>query len=115
MGRSPAYRYHFAYDDYFAPSGETGAFHGLELAYVFGNFDAFIPGVRYPMTAPDERMRDTMQGLWSSFAAGALLSDPVWSEYDPKTDPYLLLEDPVGAGQGVRTEQCDFWDALIGA
>lgn len=111
-GRSPIYRYHFTHSDYFAPSGETGAFHGLELVYIFGNFDQIVPGVRYPTTVADERMRDTMQGLWSSFAAGALEGDPRWPAYDPKTDPYLQLEDPVATGEGVRTAQCDFWEQL---
>ncbi len=113
-GRSPVYRYHFAHDDYFAPNGDTGAFHGLELVYIFGNFDQVLPGIRYPMTVADTQMRDTMQGLWSSFAAGALQSDPVWPVYDPQTDSYLLLEDPVSAGEGVRTAQCDFWEQLAG-
>lgn len=113
-GRSPIYRYHFAHDDYFAPGGETASFHGLELVYIFGNFDQVLPGVRYPMTVADERMRDTMQALWSSFAAGELSGDPAWPVYDPDTDPYLLLEDPVTAGEGVRTTQCDFWEQLAG-
>ncbi len=114
MGRSPVYRYHFAHDDYFTPNGDTGAFHGLELVYIFGNFDQVLPGLRYPMTVADTQMRNTMQGLWSSFAAGALQSDPVWPLYDPQTDSYLLLEDPVTAREGVRTAQCDFWEQLAG-
>lgn len=113
-GRSPVYRYQFAHDDYFAPGGDTGAFHGLELVYIFGNFDQVFPGIRYPSTLADERVRDTMQGLWSSFAAGGLRSDPTWPIYDPQTDPYLQLEDPLTAGQGVRTAQCDFWEQLSG-
>jgi len=27
-------------------------------------------------------------------------------------DPYALLDVPPEAGDGVRTEQCDFWDGL---
>lgn len=114
LGRSPVYRYHFAHDDYFAPGGETGAFHGLELVYIFGNFDQVFPGIRYPTTPADEQMRDTMQGLWSSFAAGALRSEPAWPEYDARTDSYLQLEAPVSAGEGVRTSQCDFWEEFTG-
>jgi len=39
---------------------------------------------------------------------------PAWPAYHPRTDPYLRLESPVTAGEGVRTEQCDFWDRLSG-
>lgn len=115
-GRSPAYRYHFAHDDYFAPGGgDTGAFHGLELVYVFGNFDAIIEGIEYPTTAADEEVRDTMQALWSSFAANAVPSfDPAWPAYDVDGDPYLRIASPVTADAGVRTQQCDFWDQFTG-
>lgn len=115
-GRSPAYRYFFTHDDYFVPGGgETGAFHGLELVYVFGNFDAVIPGIEYPTTAADEAVRDSMQAIWSSFAADAApQADPPWPVYDPDTDPYLQIAEPMTVGEGVRTEQCDFWDGLSG-
>lgn len=113
-GRSPVYRYHFAHDDYFAPSGETAAFHGLELVYIFGNFDAVIPGIEYPSTAADEVVREAMQFAWSSFAANWVPSTrPGWPVYD-EADPFMLIEDPLSTGEGVRTEQCDFWDSLTG-
>ncbi len=114
-GRSPVYRYHFTHEDYWVPGGgETGAFHGLELIYVFGNFDAILGGGRtYPTTAADEEVRTRMQALWSSFAADAEpSSDPSWPVYDADTDPYLQIESTLSTGQGLRTEQCDFWDAL---
>ena len=116
MGASPVFRYFFTHDDYFAPGGgETGAFHGLELVYVFSNFDAIIPGIDYPATPADAGVRDSMQALWSSFAADATpQSDPVWPVYDPETDPYLEIADPLAVGEGVRTEACDFWDGLGG-
>ncbi len=114
-GRSPVYRYHFAHDDYFAPGGgDTGAFHGLELQYIFGNFDAIIPGFEYPTTDADEVVRDAMQAIWSSFAAGTLQSDPAWPVYEGESDPYLLIESPLDTGEGVRTEQCDFWAQFTG-
>ena len=36
---------------------------------------------------------------------------PVWPAYDGLTDPYAILEEPMGQGEGFRTELCDFWDA----
>ena len=108
------FRYHFAHDDYFAPSGDTGAFHGLELVYIFGNFDAVLPGVEYPATAADLAVRDAMQTAWSSFAAAQAPSTrPPWPVYDD-ADPFVLIEEPLSLGEGVRTEQCDFWDGLTG-
>ncbi len=113
-GRSPVFRYHFAHDDYFAPSGDTGAFHGLELVYIFGNFDAVLPGVEYPATAADLAVRDAMQMAWSSFAAAQAPSTrPPWPVYDG-ADPFVRIEEPLSLGEGVRTEQCDFWDGLTG-
>ena len=44
--------------------------------------------------------------------AGPSGAIPTWPVYDPATDPFLELDaDPV-AGQGIRTDKCDFWDSL---
>ena len=115
-GGSPTWRYEFAFDGYTTgPTMEAAAFHGLELVYIFGNFDAVtFAGFRYQPNADDLTMRDTMQAAWSSFAAtGSPMTTPAWPAYAVGTDPYLSLDVPSVAGQGVRTVQCDFWQSLI--
>ncbi|MCA9652159.1 MAG: carboxylesterase family protein [Myxococcales bacterium] len=117
-GSSAVYRYHFSYDGYTTgPMVEPAAFHGLELVYVFGNFDA-VPfgGLPYPINADDEAMAMLLGEAWTTFAR---TGDPstaalAWPPYEAGVDPYAGLDTPPLTGAGVRTEQCDFWSSLAG-
>jgi para-nitrobenzyl esterase len=89
-----------------------GAWHGGELAFVFQNLA--IAG--YVATAPEHALADAIDGYWGRMAAAG---DPsgagavAWPRWDA-SDPYLLLDDVITAGVGVRTAKCDFWDGLLG-
>jgi para-nitrobenzyl esterase len=107
----PVYRYHFthALQNAGVLAKEAGAFHGLELAFVFLKLGA----AAYTPTAGEVALAESMVGYWTRFAtkgdpngAGA----PVWPRYDAVSDPYLKLDETIVAGAGVRTKQCDFWD-----
>lgn len=116
-GGSPVWRYHFSYDDYTTFGGAPGvAFHGLELVYLFGNFDTLDLGpVRYTPNPTDLMMAQTLQQLWTQFAAdGSPGGRAQWPAYQTQTDPHLVLDVPTTPGVGVRTAQCDFQDALLG-
>lgn len=110
----PVWRYHFAraYRGGSALLESFGAFHGAEIPYVFGSLD--IAGYDPP---PEEvALSAAMLGAWSSLAThgdpGPVHGVP-WPQYAAGDDPYLLLDAPVAAGDGVRTPQCDFWDGLL--
>lgn len=113
----PVFRYHFAYDAYTAlPNTPKAAFHGLELVYIFGNWNALLAGmVEYQPNADDLAMSARMQAAWARFAA---TGDPAgmdlaWPEYVGASDNAALLDEPPGLIEGVRTQQCDFWDGLL--
>jgi carboxylesterase type B len=58
---------------------------------------------------------DAMRAYWTRFAASADPNDasaPFWPLYDHATDPYLLIDDPIAAGEAVRKPECDFWDSI---
>jgi para-nitrobenzyl esterase len=89
-----------------------GAFHGLELLFVFDH----IAPAGYAPSAGETALADAMGGYWSRLAAtgdpnGA--SAPAWPVYDA-TDTALQLDDTVAPITGVRTKQCDYWDTLLG-
>ena len=54
-----------------------------------------------------------MLDAWTGLAAGDINAGvgPTWPTYDVATDSFLELGDPIAAGAGVRTADCDFWDA----
>jgi para-nitrobenzyl esterase len=111
----PVYRYFFAHHlDTAAPAVQAlGAWHGLELAFVFRDLDA----AGYTPSAAETALADAIDGYWLRLAA---TGDPNragatdWPRYDTATDPYLALDDTVQSAAGVRTTYCDFWDQLFG-
>ncbi len=62
-GGTDVWRYHFSYDGYTtSPATEPAAFHGLELVYIFGNFDSVsFGGLSYTPNADDLEMTATLQ------------------------------------------------------
>ena len=110
----PVFRYHFtrALENGSPLLLTWGAYHGLELFFVFDRLTAagYVP-------APAETaLAAAMQGYWRRLAAAGSPADPPlppWPVYDAGADRTLALNDPIVAVDGVRTEQCDFWDALL--
>jgi para-nitrobenzyl esterase len=109
----PVYRYFFTQHLENAPRlRDRGAYHGLELFFVFDNL--FIGG--YRPTAQEEALADTIGGYWSRFAAGDDPNGdgaPTWPAYDAAADRTLVLGDPIETRDGIRTARCDFWDSIF--
>ena len=85
--------------------------HGLEVAYVFGNLDAWPDQMPMPYDKGDRALSETMMEAWATFAAngdpnGA--DTPVWAPYDAGRDNYLEFGDMVRTGKGWRTKYLDF-------
>jgi len=57
-----------------------------------------------------------MGGAWGGLARDGVPvvpGGPSWPIYAPATDPPLVLEGgDLHAAEGVRTDDCDFWDTL---
>jgi para-nitrobenzyl esterase len=114
-GGGQAFLYHFAA----STSGATerfGAWHGLELVYLFGNFG--IPGY-VPADAEVQLGRD-MRTLWTSFAGDAAneSGQPVaegleWAPFDDARSTLLLDTSPRRLVDGVRAEYCAFWTPIL--
>ncbi len=108
----PVYRYFFTHvpDNDPAAAMTSGAYHGYEIRYVFDHVD----GRDYTPSAAETALAAAIGGYWSRLGAtgdpngqGA----PTWPRYDATKDSFLQLDDTIAAGEGVRSEQCDFWDA----
>jgi para-nitrobenzyl esterase len=94
-----------------------GAFHGLELTFLFGVLDIATGPLRYRPGPGDLATSSAMQGYWARFAASG---DPngddaaAWPTYDSSSDPSMVLAPDPHVVDGLRAEQCDFWDGLGG-
>ncbi len=106
-GHHRAYRYYFSR----VPSGRgerLGAFHGSELAYVFGNFP-----YRINYQDLDRQLAETIETYWTNFARGG---DPngagrtMWPIYDPVKDNVLEFGDTVAVSFKINSQGLDFFD-----
>ncbi|MFO0759324.1 MAG: carboxylesterase family protein [Byssovorax sp.] len=110
----PLFRYQFTHvlDNVGPVQKQKGAFHGLELFFVFGQLD--VAG--YKPSPGEKGLADAIESYWTRFAT---TGDPnradliAWPAYDADKDSYLELDTTVTAKEGVHTEKCDFWDKLF--
>ncbi|MGF1466538.1 MAG: carboxylesterase/lipase family protein [Sandaracinaceae bacterium] len=110
----PVYRYVYGQALESSPTlAAAGAYHGVELFTVFQN-------LRFAGYRPSDAELSFMAqvgGYWTRFAASGDPNgggEPAWPAYDASRDPYLFLKaGEVGAGQGWRTAECDFWAGLV--
>jgi para-nitrobenzyl esterase len=116
LGSAPRHRYYFtqSLDPMRAPMlSRAGAYHGLELFYIFGAVDG---AGGYMPTAADLSLSDAMQRYWTRFAASGDPNgseDPAWPAYDNTTDAHLIFGTPISESAGVRTAQCDALEAIL--
>jgi para-nitrobenzyl esterase len=112
---SPVWRYFFTYHqagvlDIF------GAYHGIELLYLFNTWEN-SPLANGPLfTSDDQAVEDIALRYWVNFAR---TGDPngtglaVWPQLQGSQDCYLeITPAPNGSQCGVRTDKSDFWDAV---
>ena len=112
-----AYLYHFARRP--PAAGALGAFHGLEIPYVFGN-PVLTLDVRRGV---DGRLSAAMMRYWVSFArtgdpnaaTGPGPTLPRWPRYDPSRDRCLLLAGRIRAAAAPFADVCDLADRLRAA
>jgi para-nitrobenzyl esterase len=114
---APVYHYWFDHvpDNGGAQARAFGAFHGIELPYLFGVLDIGLGAWRYRPGPGDRAVAAAMQGYWARFAAAGSPSagEAVnWPPFTRDTEAYLALGAPVATGTALRAAQCDFWDSL---
>ena len=104
-----AYLYHFARRPPVA--GDLGAFHGLELPYVFGNSALTLDVTE----GADGELSEAMMRYWLSFARDGDPNEtglPSWPRYEPGSDRCLVLDTEIRAAPAPYARACDLADAL---
>ncbi len=101
-GGAPSYAYHFTRSPVLARA--VGAAHGIEMFYVFGTFGE----VGLPSNRADERVVETMQRAWGTFAHyGAPDLNVTWPAFDPAKPSFAILDDPAEVVSTLRSGRCD--------
>jgi para-nitrobenzyl esterase len=109
------YRYFFSH----TMSGvkkTAGAFHGLELMYVFRTFPLTQSyGLAGKFTQNDSLVMNMVSGYWARFAE---MGNPnssgelKWPLYTIDDDPYIEISSNPIQEKNLRKEKCDFWDKV---
>jgi para-nitrobenzyl esterase len=108
----PVYRYFFSQvlsSTLYAP---LGAFHGLELWFIFQQLDDYQ---WYLPKGEDLLLEEAMLGYWTRFAATGTpngVGAATWPIYVPETDPTLELGTPILPRERLLGENCDFWESI---
>jgi len=106
---APVHRYLFAQTlDGSAFERGLGAFHGVELGFVFGTLAA-----QRARTPTEDATVAIVQGLWTRFAADGALEQATWPSYGAD-EPLLRVEAEPAVLTEWRDAQCNFWDAISG-
>ena len=107
----PVYRYQFTHIYTVSALLAMRAFHGAELPFVFQSFGVLgiLP------TGGELGLSQAMQRYWAAHAASgqpAATGSPAWAAYVPAIDNALVLDTEITTTAGIKSKQCDFWDAL---
>jgi len=107
----PVYRYTFDKGLTRGPANGAGAFHGLELLYVFGS------GMNSLVATNEDRMLSAaVQGYWTRFAQSG---DPNgqgatgWPLAGQNADDLLALDTTIAAKTDPWKDDCAFFESLI--
>jgi para-nitrobenzyl esterase len=106
----PSRLYFFSRVPDFAKPMDLGAFHGLEIAYVFGN-------VRQGVTLDgvDRKLSESMRAYWVNFARNGNPNGPGltdWPIYNTAKDQYIEFGDKIKVKAGLYREACDVLDKV---
>lgn len=114
----PVWRYFFTYKHSISALEPLGSYHGMELFYVFNNWENATLGKGILFRPSDKAVQDAMLSYWVNFAGsgnpnGSGLEN--WPQSNAQSDCFLEIKaEPNGTQCGLRTKQSDFWDKATG-
>jgi len=109
----PVFRYFFTHSAPPRLGQELGAFHGLELFYVFGSLQTWMGGLA--VRPEDRAVAGLMQRAWTRLAASGDPNggtDPTWPAYRTSADNALEIAPAPAVREGIRTQKCDLMDRI---
>ncbi|MCS6979350.1 MAG: carboxylesterase family protein [Flavobacteriales bacterium] len=113
---APVWRYYFSFRHTLPQLAVFGAYHGMELFYVFNTWENATLGQGPLFNPADDSVQQVMLQYWTHFARTGNPNKPGlvdWPVYQSPQDCYLEIKAlPNGLQCGLRTAECDFWDAV---
>ena len=114
----PLWRYFFTHKHTIPQLATYGSYHGMELFYVFNNWENTLLGSGFLFKPEDEAVQNKMLKYWVNFAdSGNPNGDQLenWPQYSSSNDDFFEINDSSsGNKSGLRTAQSDLWDQVTG-
>lgn len=113
----PVFRYFFTFKHTIPQLQPFGSYHGMELFYVFNNWENATLGSGMLFKPADDSTQQNILSYWTNFAKtgnpnGTGLVN--WPVYQSATDCYLEIKaSPYGSNCGLRTAQSNLWDNAV--
>ncbi|XP_060064176.1 acetylcholinesterase-like [Ylistrum balloti] len=98
---------------YVLPVYFTGAWHGAELPFLFGQIG---PGTALNNTANNRALADMVVSYWTNFAKHGNPNGqglPIWPTYNPITAEFLNISVTPSTGSHVAEDRMRFWNKYI--
>jgi len=112
----PVWRYFFTHKHTVQALKSFGSYHGMELFYVFNNWENATLGSGFLFKPADDSLQKVMLSYWVNFAKTGNPNGSghtSWPEFQSASDCYLEIKaTPNGSQCGVRTEKSDLWDDM---
>jgi para-nitrobenzyl esterase len=109
---SKAYLYFFTHVPPHPRAKELRAFHASEIPYVFNVVPSSDPReAGFAYTDVDRQLADRMSSYWTNFVKTGDPNGPglpVWTPYDPASEPYLEIGDAIKTGHHLLKTELDF-------
>lgn len=93
--------------------GDWGAFHGVELAFVYGNFE--FMGIKFASKA-NTAVSDKVIAYWSNFTrlgSPDAKGLPEWRAFNAAENNYLLINKEISEQKNFQKEPCDLFDTYL--
>lgn len=114
----PVWRYFFTYKHSLPQLALLGSYHGMELFYVFNNWENATLGKGILFKPQDAEIQSKMLAYWVNFANTGNPNGtglPSWPSYEASTDCYLTIDSKVENQQcGLRNAASNLWDSVSG-
>jgi para-nitrobenzyl esterase len=109
----PVYKYFFTHTMENPDSAVSGAFHGLELSFVFGTIPLGVSWFSGPFvpTPAEVELTHSIEGYWARFAATGDPNGPgavFWPKFQPKQEKFLRLDDLIQQDNRYHVKQLKF-------
>ena len=96
---------------YSGESESLGAYHGIELPYIFNNFKDTL----FASCKVNEEIVNKIQDMWINFArmGNPSINGLVWDKYDSNNKKILSIDEEMEIIEGYKDEQKEILDPLL--